>query len=476
MVFNHIGHNYMYNTENIAKMFFKLSEDVTVTTVMTVNESNTVLKAVVSGVCGEKESEFTVNNSVHDYEHICKFQIAVCVYNACCDYTGKELPFGYLCGVRPAKIATDMLLNGGTSEEAYNHYVNDLKLRKDKASSCVNVAESQLDILKKNYDDRCNIYVSIPFCPSRCNYCSFVSHTIERAGKLLSPYVMLLTDEIKRTAALIKELDLKCDSVYIGGGTPGILDEEQTELICSLISSEFASKDLAEFTYEFGRADVASKAKFDILRKYGVSRVCINPQILSDEVLKANGRRHSVQQFYNAFKLARNCGFDNINCDIIAGLPYSTKEVFCETVEKLVDMNADDITMHTLALKRSSAYFHELDVDDCLAEESFDAADEILHNAGYKEYYMYRQKRAGGNLENKGYALEGKKSIYNILMMSDASTVISTGAGGITKLVAKNGQLIERVCNYKYPYEYIDNPKKIEDNHSYIREFYKKNS
>ncbi|MDO4842892.1 MAG: hypothetical protein Q3982_09475, partial [Phoenicibacter congonensis] len=166
-------------------------------------------------------------------------------------------------------------------------------------------------------------------------------------------------------------------------------------------------------------------------------------------------------------------GFDNINCDVIAGLPYSTVDLFADTVRRLVALGADDITMHTLALKRSSGYYEEaLNIDDRLTELSFGSAEAILHEAGYREYYMYRQKRAGGNLENKGYALPGKKSVYNILMMSDAATVISVGAGGITKLVADGGKTIKRVCNYKYPYEYIEKPAKTEENAAFIREFY----
>lgn len=472
MVFKHIGHKYVTYCENIAKMFFKISDDIEIITKIVVNDNNTLLSATVEGRLGNYTSNYTVNNNEINYNEICKFQIAVCVYSACNTYTGKELPFGYLCGVRPAKIASDMMLKGDSSDVILNHYIKDLKLREDKARSCITVAESQLDVLKVNYNQHCNIYISIPFCPSRCNYCSFVSHSIERAGKLLSPYIILLADEIKKTANLIRELGLFCDCIYVGGGTPGILDEEQTEYICSIINSEFKSFNLKEFTYEFGRADVATSDKFKVLKKYGVSRICINPQILSDSVLEANGRRHTVQQFYDAYNLARKLGFDNINCDIIAGLPYSTKQLFCDTVNRLIDIKADDITMHTLALKRSSDYYFDIEVDDNLAEESFDSAENILHKFGYKEYYMYRQKRAGGNLENKGYALDGKKSIYNILMMSDTSTVISTGAGGITKLVVNNGKTIKRVSNHKYPYEYIDNYEKIENNHMMIKEFF----
>ncbi|MBQ6552116.1 MAG: coproporphyrinogen dehydrogenase HemZ [Clostridia bacterium] len=471
MKFEHIGHSYIQYAENVARMFFRDSTDAAVTTKLSRCEDVTRLSASVAYGGKTEAADIIVNNNSCDYVKDCKHGLGVCVYNACGAVTGISLPFGVLCGVRPAKIATDILLAGGSEEDAYRHYVDDLKVFPEKARSCVAVASEQKDLLARDNEKRCNLYVSIPFCPSRCNYCSFVSHSIERAGKLVEPYLDILIDELKTAAEIIKDASLINDAVYVGGGTPGILSADQTRRLCSAVNKHFPNR--TEFTYEFGRADVASADKFDILKSSGVTRICINPQILSDEVLEKNGRRHTVEQFYNAFKAARNAGFDNINCDVIAGLPYSTAEVFSDTVRNLIALGADDITMHTLALKRSSDYYEEsLSIDHGLAESSFDAAEKILHEAGYREYYMYRQKRAGGNLENKGYALSGKKSIYNILMMSDAETVISVGSGGITKLVADGGKTIKRICNYKYPYEYIEKPDKIKQNSSFIKEFY----
>ena len=472
MKFEHIGHPYINYAENVARMFFRESAEVLITTELSRDGGITRLSATVSAGENVERDSAIVNNDSSSYIKDCKHKLGVCVYNACRAATGRDLPFGVLCGVRPAKIASDILLSGGTEEDAYRHYVDDLKVFPEKALSCVAVAAEQKELLASDLEKRCNLYVSIPFCPSRCSYCSFVSHSIERAGKLLEPYLEMLVAEIKTAAELVADAGLKNDAVYIGGGTPGILSQSQTERLCAAINEYFGG--YAEFTYEFGRADVAEPGKFRALKEAGVTRICINPQILSDEVLEKNGRRHTVRQFYEAFSAARNAGFDNINCDVIAGLPYSTVEVFSETVRRLIDLGADDITMHTLALKRSSGYYEEaLNIDDSLAENSFEAAEKLLHGAGYREYYMYRQKRAGGNLENKGYALDGKKSVYNILMMSDAATVISVGAGGITKLVADGGKTIKRVCNFKYPYEYIEKPEKIEQNAAFIKEFYK---
>ena len=471
MKFEHTGHHYTQYAENVARMFFRDSSDAEITTELSRSDDKTRLSAVVS-YGTEKASDHTiVNNDSSSYIKDCKHEIGVCVYNACREVTGKELPFGVLCGVRPAKIATDIMLAGGTEEEAYRHYVDDLNVSPEKARSCVAVAAEQKDVLAAALEKKCNLYVSIPFCPSRCNYCSFVSHSIERAGKLVEPYLEILIEEIKSASELAADAGLKNETVYIGGGTPGILSVSQTERLCNAINKYFGG--YSEFTYEFGRADVAAPDKFRVLKEAGVTRLCINPQILSDEVLEKNGRRHTVSQFYEAYSAARSAGFNNINCDIIAGLPYSSVELFSDTVRKLIALGADDITMHTLALKRSSGYYEEsLRIDDSLAETSFDVAEKLLHDAGYREYYMYRQKRAGGNLENKGYALDGKKRVYNILMMSDAATVISAGAGGITKLVADGGKTIKRVCNFKYPYEYIENPGKITENTAYIKEFY----
>jgi len=472
MNFKHIGHSYSLYAENIAWMFFKRSEDVEVITLLEKGEAHTLLKATVSYDGKNETSELIIDNDSADYIKYCKHKLGVCVYNACHSLTGKSLPFGYLCGVRPAKIATDILLSGGSEQEAYRHYVEDLKMFPDKARSCVNVATEQYDVLSVDREKRSNLYISIPFCPSRCNYCSFVSHSIARAGELVEPYLNLLLNELEQVAKIISDEGIVNDTVYVGGGTPGILTEEQTKRLCDCINRYFAG--YSEFTYEFGRADVASEEKFRILKEAGVTRVCVNPQILSDKVLEANGRKHTVKEFYKAFKMARQAGFDNINCDIIAGLPGSTPEIFEDTVKRLISLGADDITMHTLAIKRSSDFYNEaLSVDDTLTEESFNRADKLLLESGYREYYMYRQKKAGANLENKGYALSGKKSVYNIVMMGDAATVISVGAGGITKLVGDNSKTIKRVCNYKYPYEYIEKPEKCKENHKLIREFFK---
>lgn len=471
MEFKHIGHNYCLYAEHIAWMFFKKYENVKVITSLEKQAADTLLSATVTYNDKTETSKISIKNEASDYVKKCKHQLGACVYNACHKLTGKSLPFGYLCGVRPAKIATDILLSGGTKEEAYKYYTDIIKMSHDKARACVNVAYQQRDVLSVDREKRCNLYISIPFCPSRCNYCSFVSHSIARAGDLVEPYLELLLRELEKASRLIKEAGITNDTVYVGGGTPGILNEQQIKKLCDAVNKYFYG--YSEFTYEFGRADVASEEKFRILKSSGVTRVCVNPQILSDAVLETNGRRHTVKQFYDAFSMARFAGFDNINCDIIAGLPSSTPEIFEDTVKKLITLGADDITMHTLAIKRSSDFYNEsFAVDDKLAEESFNRGDQLLLNAGYQEYYMYRQKNAGGNLENKGYALSGKKSVYNIVMMGDAATVISVGAGGITKLVGDNCKMIKRVCNFKYPYEYLEKPEKIDENHKLIREFF----
>ena len=472
MKFEHTGHIYIQYAENIARMFFKDNDAAIIKTELVRGENETRLSASVSYYGWANTADIVVNNDSPSYIKDCKHNLGVCVYRACRAVTNKKLPFGVLCGVRPAKIATDILLAGGTEEDAYNHYVNDLDVFPSKALSCVTVASEQKDILALDMENRCNIYVSIPFCPSRCNYCSFVSHSIERAGRLVDPYIEMLINEIKKTSQLVSELGLSTDTVYVGGGTPGILSPEQSKRLCDAINDGFGG--YTEFTYEFGRPDVATDEKFTVLKDAGVTRICINPQILSDYVLEHNGRRHTVEQFFEAFSAARKAGFDNINCDVIAGLPFSNSHLFAATVRKLIELGADDITMHTLALKRSSGYYENaLNIDDELVERSFDSAEELLHNAGYREYYLYRQKRAGGNLENKGFALPGKKSIYNILMMSDSATVFSIGAGGITKLVADERETIKRVSNYKYPYEYLGKPEKIDENLKYIRDFFK---
>jgi oxygen-independent coproporphyrinogen-3 oxidase len=322
--------------------------------------------------------------------------------------------------------------------------------------------------------------VSIPFCPTRCSYCSFVSHSIgtENARKLVPQYVEKLCEEIQFTAKKAKENGLVLTTVYWGGGTPTTLDADQLDKVLTAIEDNFDLSKCQEYTVEAGRPDTITQEKLHILKKHGVNRISINPQTFNDDVLKEIGRKHTTALTVEKYNLAREIGFDSINMDLIAGLPTDTFESFKNSVDKAIESGADNITVHTLALKRSSEIVTENEKDSVNAEnieQMLDYSIEALTKAGYKPYYMYRQSKALGNFENVGWCKEGKECVYNILMMEEYQHILSVGAGSVTKLLSPNIEKIERIFNYKFPFEYISRFSSLIEKKEDIGRFFKEN-
>ncbi len=391
---------------------------------------------------------------------------------------GKELldhipPWGILTGVRPAKIACTLLKENRGVLKTKKILRDEYFLNPQKAALAVSVASSELKLLKKMPQNSCSIYVSIPFCPSRCAYCSFVSYTTPRLLSMIDEYVVALADELEEIFDTVESRELNVTTVYIGGGTPTTLSATQLEFLLKKISSRINTSELFEFTLEAGRPDTITREKLNIAKKYGVTRISVNPQTLNDDILKEIGRRHTVEDFYNAFAIAKECGIRDINVDLIAGLPGDDFKNFSETVDRVIALEPTNITVHTFCVKKAS---------DALKNNSSvyslsggDAAKSVSYSqiktkfAGYKPYYMYRQKNTVGNLENVGFALDGHEGYYNLFMMEELHTVFGVGAGAVTKIVDKDpseigAKKIERIFNLKYPYEYLRYVKEIKEN------------
>lgn len=398
------------------------------------------------------------------------------LFELLCDSFGYRPQWGILTGVRPAKLMRSLVKSLGESE-ALEHFINKFYVIPKKAKLALEVAASEEKITALSLPESISLYVSIPFCPSRCAYCSFVSNSVTSLAlkKSIPRYVELMCEEIMLTGKIAKENGLRLESVYWGGGTPTTFETPFLDKIFKAIEDSFDLKNLREYTVEAGRPDTITMEKLDTLKKHGVSRISINPQTFSDDILKGIGRRHTVAQVKEAYTLAREAGFEDINADLIAGLPDDTHEGFENSIKTAVEMGFESITVHTLAKKRSASFTTDktkINQTAQMTEQMLETAEEILRSVSYNPYYMYRQSKSLGNFENVGWAKAGKECLYNIFMMGECHSVLAVGAGAITKLKETYGSYIERVCNFKYPYEYISRFEEILVRKNRISEFY----
>ncbi len=477
-----LNHPFHYEIENICRMFYpnediKLvyeasedTEDRIVTEMVRQDGFQYRIFACVNG----KECQKQIESEKCENEKA-EYLLALCLYRVLTELTGTEPVWGMLTGVRPSKLM-NTLVNEIGEEKAKEYFRNKLYVSEERTDLAYTVAKAQRDIFAQNRPESFSLYVSIPFCPSRCSYCSFVSHSITNANakKLLDPYLENLKNEIELTGQIAKANGLRLESVYFGGGTPGILSVEEADGLISAISRSFDLSSCREYTFEAGRADVITREKLLTLKQSGVDRVSINPQTYDDRVLCAVGRKHTAQQAVDAFRLAKEIGFNTINTDLIAGLPGDTVEGFCASLRKAASLGAENITVHALALKRSSRLVAQENADlntDDTARQMVDYANRTLRENGYIPYYMYRQSRCVGNLENVGWCLPGHECLYNVYMMEELHTVLAVGAGAVTKLKAPGLNHIERIFNFKYPYEYNSRFDELMQRKSRISEF-----
>lgn len=389
--------------------------------------------------------------------------MSVLLYKVLSDYTGNEIPWGILTGVRPVKVL------GGISEE----YAREKLLVSDKKLALAREINAvQKPIIADIPDNSYSLYVSIPFCPTRCSYCSFVSHSVDKAAARMDEYVQRLTQEMRQTADIAKQLNLRLDMIYFGGGTPTTLSAEQLRRLFGALEMFDLSR-VREFTVEAGRPDTITREKLAVIKQAGADRISVNPQTMRDSVLEAIGRRHTAVQTVQAYQLAREVGFDCINMDLIAGLPTDDTDGFRYSLDSVVELNPENITVHSLSLKRAAALFHEQDRKTCGgAAQMIDYTHEKLHGAGYIPYYLYRQKNTADNQENTGYAKRGKESLYNMFIMEELQTILAVGAGASTKLVDTKHGRIKRLCNCKFPYEYLDRFNDVKSKNAEIFDFF----
>ncbi len=476
-----INHSFRYELEKLIRIFLPFEK-------IEFFESAVLSDCLaITEICGNTaKAELTLNGkkSLREYNisdvsdsKECELVLATALFDCFTEITGYVSKWGLLTGVRPAKLFSRLsALNG--EEDTARYFKDVLKVSESKISLCKETHLGEEKIISKSKNDSYSLYISIPFCPTRCSYCSFVSHSVESAKKLIPEYLNKLCEEIKITAKIAKKNKLSLKTIYIGGGTPTSITAEQLEMLMKTVKENFNLSDALEYTVEAGRPDTVTEDKLNIIKKYGATRISINPQTMNDDVLKVIGRRHTAEDTVNAFLLARKSGHNNINMDLIAGLPNDTLESFKNTLKKVLELGPESVTVHSLSLKRSSnmnvnGILPEIEVGN-IASEMVDFARFTLTENGILPYYMYRQSKTVGNLENVGYAKSGYESLYNVFIMDETHSILACGASAVTKLREPSGDYIERIFNYKYPYEYIDRFQEIISRKEGINSFYAK--
>ena len=384
-------------------------------------------------------------------------------YQAGTALLGYELPWGSLTGVRPVKLPTRAMLAGKTAKQARRELEEVYRVSPPRAALAAECAQAALDVKRGLTDDGMALYIGIPFCPTRCAYCSFISADVKRSLTLVEPYVDGLCREIELAGNLLRERGVHISTAYMGGGTPTTLSAKQLHKVLCAVENFLPVERCSEFTVEAGRPDTITAEKLETLKNHGIHRISINPQTMEDSVLHAMGRAHTAAEIVEAMGLAKEHFGGMVNMDLIAGLPADTPEGFERTLEQVLEMDPANITVHTLALKKGSRLTEEggaLCTPEAV-EVMLSLAWSRLRSAGYAPYYLYRQKYMSGSFENVGWAKPGAICTYNIVMMEELQSVLSLGAGGITKLVDYDNRKIARLNNPKYAKEYLESWDKI---------------
>ncbi len=389
--------------------------------------------------------------------------------------TGIEPPWGILTGIRPVKLLRDMYKKHRSKQAAMRSFEEDFLVSPQKAALAQATEANESPILARSGPQDFSLYISIPFCPTRCRYCSFVSHGMDKARKILPQYLEVLYRELADTAAIAKDLGLRLRTVYVGGGTPTVLEADQLEQLLRRVEKNFDFSQLCEYTVEAGRPDTITREKLEVLHAHGVGRISVNPQTLRDDVLDNIGRAHTVQQFLQSYEMAQNVGFECINVDLIAGLPGDDLEGFCSSMDRVIYLAPQNITLHTLSIKRAAGLGRQREAlrgEYGMAVEMVDYAYRALNDAEYHPYYLYRQRGTAGNLENTGFTKTGHEGLYNVYIMAETQTVLAVGAGAVTKVVHPNSTRVGRVYNHKYPYEYVERYNELLSRKQEIAKFY----
>lgn len=449
---------YMYNLYHITKAFFpnlEIKQSV-------VNGQEPLIKLVLEGgscfsVTPDEVPDYTEKQQIKRY-------VTERLYKYLCEVTGRELSWGLLTGIRPTKIVMQKLEQGMTAEQAIRFLSDEYKASPGKAKLACEIAVREKALLERlDYVAGYSLYIGIPFCPSICSYCSFGSSPAGKWEGRMDLYVDALCKELEAIGCMAK--GRKLNTIYMGGGTPTTLSGGQLDRILKLVESTFSFEHLQEFTVEAGRPDSITEEKLRVLSSYPVTRISVNPQTMQQKTLDAVGRRHSVQDVKDIFHLARKAGFENINMDLIAGLPGENAVDMMDSLNQIEDLGPDSLTIHALAIKRAAKYGQEgrkVNLHTELEQMIEDGA-EAAQRMGLVPYYLYRQKNIAGNFENVGYAKVDKAGIYNILIMEEKQTILAAGAGASTKIVLpepikmdnKKSTSLVRIENVKDITEYI---------------------
>ena len=425
----------------------------------------------VDGKAAAHSYSYPLSGTDYEKEGQRRHAIGISFFGAAKDLLGISPAWGSLTGVRPAKVALSLIREGGKAraeKELQELYC----VTPARARLAIEAADAGIRAAAELEPNDISLYVGIPFCPTRCAYCSFVAQSVEKSFSLVEPYLEALFDEIAAAGQLVRELGLNIKSFYMGGGTPTTLTANQMDRLLTKLEQNFDFNGLAELTIEAGRPDTIDDEKLRVLRAHNTTRVSINPQTMEDNVLAAIGRRHTADDIRRAMEQVRRADFPHVNMDLIAGLPEDTPEGFARSLDEVISMGADNITVHTLSLKKGSRITLEGSRIPGAAEvaEMLDYADPTLRKNGFAPYYLYRQKYMSGSFENVGWTKPGGTGLYNIYIMEELHSILSLGAGGSTKMVG--GGQIRRAFNAKYPREYIDRPEKRRANLMDFARFY----
>ncbi len=458
------GHSFIYDVTSMAMMFFPGDK------INYVTRSNKPIRAYSYLRFKENKAissaKVIYNNKVYtcmktapcncDSKNIVKYTL----YKALSKATGITSPWGILTGIRPLSVYNKHNKDSDVTDILKKEYL----ISSEKISMLSEINAMEAPLFKSNYRD-ISVYISIPFCPSKCTYCSFISVAATKQNNLINEYISKLCIEIKQKAEFVKKYNLRVRTLYIGGGTPGILSEDNLSLLLNIVNKHFDFKSVEEICFELGRPDTVTENKLKILKQFNINRICINTQTTNDDILRNVNRNHSFNDYKSAVKLAQGYNFDSVNTDLIAGLPNEDYISFCNSLNDVINSGVDNITIHTLAIKKSSKLseskenYRTINGD---IHKMLEFAYNTLKKHGYLPYYIYRQKNCISNGENIGFCKVDKICKYNVYMMEDVHSVIACGAGASTKII-KNSN-VNRIINVKYPMEYVNEFYKVENN------------
>ncbi|MCR1850556.1 coproporphyrinogen dehydrogenase HemZ [Paraclostridium sordellii] len=466
------GHDYKYEVAELLKLFttqfrfIKDNEEYDKRIINSVNIDSNEVNSLTNYYEGEnlvisKQESFDITKlNNEEVKKKTKTVIKRSMFKVLDKVFETYVPWGVLTGIRPVKIVHSLLDKGISESEIREILKNNYLIKDEKIDLALDIAKRERVFIYPIDKNKISLYVSIPFCPTRCVYCSFPANPMKQFGHLRDDYIKALIKEIKGLAKLLKDTNKEIETLYIGGGTPTALEADQLDTLINALFKELDLTNIKEFTVEAGRPDTITKEKLEVMKKHNVTRISINPQTMNDETLVKIGRDHNVNDIVDCFKLARSLGFDNINMDIILGLVDENLDMVRNTLEKIKELNPESLTVHTLAIKRASTLKENLDKYELTRYEEMIKMIELsmkyAKDMGLNPYYMYRQKHMLGNLENIGYAKEGFECIYNIQIMEEKQSNLAVGAGAISKYVYVDEDRIERTDNVKNVELYIE--------------------